>query len=132
MSNVNTIQRVYGAFGRGDVAAILEMVSDDADWEYIETPADVPWLQRRRGKQGVAAFFQSVAGLEMHRFVPKAFFEHENKVFSVLDIEFTVIATGKKLFEEDEIHIWKFNPDGKISGFRHRADTHAHHLAARK
>ena len=34
MSNVATIQSVYEAFGRGDIPAILEVVSADAAWEH--------------------------------------------------------------------------------------------------
>jgi ketosteroid isomerase-like protein len=30
--NVKTIQMVYEAFGRGDVAAILANVTDDVEW----------------------------------------------------------------------------------------------------
>ena len=30
--NVKTIAQVYEAFGRGDVAAILDAVTDDVDW----------------------------------------------------------------------------------------------------
>jgi len=30
--NVKTVQSVYEAFGRGDVSAILEVLTDDVDW----------------------------------------------------------------------------------------------------
>ena len=31
-SNIKTVESVYEAFGRGDVSAILETVTDDVDW----------------------------------------------------------------------------------------------------
>jgi uncharacterized protein len=31
-ANIKTIQQVYDAFGRGDVPAMLEAVTDDVDW----------------------------------------------------------------------------------------------------
>ena len=31
-ANIKTIAQVYEAFGRGDVAAILDAVTDDVDW----------------------------------------------------------------------------------------------------
>ena len=31
-TNIKTIAQVYEAFGRGDVAAILDAVTDDVDW----------------------------------------------------------------------------------------------------
>lgn len=30
--NIKTIQTVYEAFGRGDIAGILDAVSEDIDW----------------------------------------------------------------------------------------------------
>jgi hypothetical protein len=29
----------------------------------------------------------------------------------------------------DEVHIWRFDNEGKVASFRHRVDTHAQHLA---
>ena len=58
--NISIVQSIYAAFGRGDVPAILEDISDECDWEYGGSTADVPWLQRRTGRAGVGAFFQAV------------------------------------------------------------------------
>jgi ketosteroid isomerase-like protein len=32
MSNVATVQSIYEAFGRGDIPAILDRISDDVIW----------------------------------------------------------------------------------------------------
>ena len=37
MSNVATVQSMYEAFGKGDVQAILDRVSDDVDWDKWDT-----------------------------------------------------------------------------------------------
>jgi hypothetical protein len=42
-----------------------------------------------------------------------------------------VKKTGKKVTEEDEVHIWHFNDAGKITRFRHCVDTHQHVQAYR-
>ena len=33
MGTVETVQRIYEAFGAGDVPAMLELLADDVEWE---------------------------------------------------------------------------------------------------
>jgi ketosteroid isomerase-like protein len=129
MSHIPTVQEIYGAFGRGDVPAILARLADDVEWEYGVSSTDVPWLQPRRGHAGAGAFFASLAGFDITRFAPTTFLESGPVVVVLLQLEGTVKATGRPVVEEDEVHIWHFGADGKVTRFRHRADTHQHHLA---
>ena len=129
MSNVQTIQEIYTAFGRGDVPAILSRLSESVEWEYGPTSTSVPWLQRRRGRDGAAAFLASLAELEMHRFTPKEFLESDGVVVVLLDVDLTVRRTGRRIVEEDEIHVWRFDADGRVVRHRHGVDTHLHQLA---
>jgi len=48
--NIKTIQAVYEAFGRGDVGAVLDHVTDDVDWA-TETSSTVAPLVRRTQRQ---------------------------------------------------------------------------------
>ena len=128
MSNLETVQGVYEAFGRGDVPAILSRLAESVEWDSGST-SRVPWLQERRGREGATAFFSSVAGLEFRKFAPKTFLEGPGVVVVLLDVEFSVKATGKSVAEEDQVHIWNFNERGEISRFRHRVDTEKHALA---
>jgi ketosteroid isomerase-like protein len=43
--------------------------------------------------------------------------------------EASVRSTGRRIVEEDEVHIWHFDRAGKVTRFRHRADTHQHAAA---
>jgi ketosteroid isomerase-like protein len=129
MSNVRTIQEIYAAFGRGDIPAILSRLSESVEWEYGPTSTDVPWLQRRRGRDGAAAFFASLAHFDMHAFRPKEFLEGDGVVVVLLDVDFTVRATGRRIVEEDEIHVWRFDAEGRVVRHRHGVDTHLHQLA---
>jgi hypothetical protein len=52
-------------------------------------------------------------------------------VVALIDVEFTVKATGKRISEEDELHLWRFGPDGKVVRFRHGVDTHMHQIAVK-
>jgi ketosteroid isomerase-like protein len=73
MSQVDTVQRIYAAFGRGDIPAIIDELDDNVEWD-VEVPTPgVPWLQPRRGKTGVLAFFQSLAPLAFPTFDPHTF-----------------------------------------------------------
>jgi ketosteroid isomerase-like protein len=55
MGPIDTIQAVYAAFGRGDVAAILERVTDDADW--CRDVPGVPHLRHGVGREAAASYF---------------------------------------------------------------------------
>src|SRR5580704_5970393 len=57
--NIKTIQGIYEAFGRGDVQAVLDCVSDDVDWAAEASSAGAPWYGVRHGKAGVASFFEA-------------------------------------------------------------------------
>ena len=131
MSNLEVVQGIYKAFGRGDVPAILEKLSDQVDWEYSyrQTPNPVPWLQPREDQAGVAKFFESLSTVEFHHFTPKAFLEGPGMVVGLFDLEFTVKATGKRVVETDEVHIWHFDESGKVVRFRHCVDTYQHVMA---
>lgn len=131
MSHLRTAREIYEAFGRFDVPAILSKLSESVDWEYGATSNEVPWLQHRQGREGAMAFFTSLGGMEIHRFVPKTFLEGKDVVVALIDIEFTVKATGKRVVEEDETHIWYFNDQCQVIRFRHRVDTLQHALACR-
>lgn len=123
MSNLDTVRQIYAAFGSGDVPTILGHLHEAVEWEYGVNSTDVPWLQPRRGREGAGGFFVSLGEIDIHRFAVKNLLEGEGVVVALIDIEFTVKATGKKVVEEDEVHVWHFNSDGKATRFRHRADT---------
>jgi ketosteroid isomerase-like protein len=129
MSNLATVQGIYAAFGRGDIPAILSVLADDVEWEYGVNSTDVPWLQPRRGRDAVAGFFESLGGAEFHRLETTTFLETGSVLVVLLQVEATVRATGRRVTEADEVHIWHFDAAGKVARFRHRADTHQQHLA---
>ena len=131
MSNVQTVQAIYEAFGRGDVPAILDLMSDSVEWEQWEgyntgQDAGVPWLVHRSGKDGVAGFFAALAeGLEVHSFEPVNLLEGGGQVAATISIDGTATKTGER-FQDEEIHLWTFDESGKVTGMRHYADTAKH------
>ena len=49
-ANLKTIGAAYEAFGRGDVAAILDLVADDVDWAAEAASPTAPGYGVRHGK----------------------------------------------------------------------------------
>ena len=129
MGNVQTVQEIYALFGAGDVPGILAKLADDVDWQYGSGSTDVPWLQHRKGRAAVGGFFEALGNLEFHNFAPKQLLEGDGVVVSLVDVEFTVKATGKRVAEENEVHVWHFNSAGQVSRFKEGLDSHAHQRA---
>lgn len=131
MAHIDTVKTIYEAFGKGDIATILDQLADDVEWEYGINSTDVPWLQPRAGRARVVEFFQALSGMEIKTFLPKAFFSSDDAVLVLIELEATVRTTGRRIKEADEVHIWHFDAAGKVSRFRHRVDTHQHQMALR-
>lgn len=123
MNPIETVQQIYAAFGRGDIPFILARLADDVEWEH-DNAAPVPWLQTRRGRDQVPGFFDALfTHVEITEFVPTFFGAQGDTVVSLVNLKFTVRATGRTVVEPDEVHIWRFNAAGQVQRFRHRVDT---------
>ena len=129
MSHIETIQSIYEAFARGDIPAILARLSETVEWEYGVNSTDVPWLQPRRGRDGAAEFFQSLAALDFKAFGVHLIAGSGDTVVALCNVEAVVRDTGEPFTELDETHVWHFGPDGLVTRFRHRVDTHQQWLA---
>lgn len=127
--NVAAVQRIYTAFGRGDIPAILEHVAADVAWDYGLEHTGVPWLQERNGRAGVAAFFDSLAGFQIQRFEIKAILGQGPLVLALVEVEAVVARTGRKVADPAEVHVWHFDERGKVRRFRHAVDTLQHSRA---
>jgi ketosteroid isomerase-like protein len=124
MSNIETVQSIYEAFGRGDVPAILGHLADDVVWD-SDTPSwGLPWYEPRTGVAEVPAFFGALFdNVVLHRFEPKSFLSGGDQVAVVIDIELETKATGRSV-SDLEIHLWTFDNGGKVARFAHVLDRH--------
>ena len=119
--NVETVQAIYEAFGRGDVAAILDKLTDDVDWA-VEATGAAPWNGLRRGKEEVANFFKAIVDhSEVTEFTPLAFASNETDVMTVIRYGARILATGKS-GSMDLHHWWRFRGD-KVFFVRGTEDT---------
>ncbi len=120
--NVETIKSVYEAFGRGDVQAILERLTDDVDWAAEAASDAAPWYGQRRGKDQVTGFFEGIGGaLEVTEFTPLSFAANDNEVMVLIRFAVTARATGRTAAMNLH-HYWRFR-DGKIEYYRGSEDT---------
>lgn len=120
--NTKTIQRVYEAFGRGDVATIVDAVTDDVDWASDTSSTVAPWYGVHHGKDGVAEFFtQFGQTMEVQEFTPLTFAANESAVLTVVRFRSTSRATGKK--SEMNLHHYFVFTGGKISYYRGSEDS---------
>lgn len=124
MNPIERVQQIYAAFGRGDVPYILSCLASDVDWEHDASSSPVPWLQPLKGRHRVPSFFEALqSNVEITQFQPTQFFADGHTVVVLVDLEFIARASGVRVVEPDEVHIWRFNDQGLVQRFRHRADT---------
>lgn len=124
MNRIDIVQQIYADFGRGDVPAILQRLAEDVEWEYATGPNPIPWLQPLKGRDQVPKFFEALfSSVEITRFEVGKIFGDADTVVDLVTLEYTARATGRKVQEVDEVHIWHFNAAGQVQRFRHRADT---------
>jgi len=120
--NIKIIEQVYDAFGRGDVAAILDVVTDDVNWGAETTSTVAPWYGVRHGKDGVAQFFADYgSAMEVQEFGPISIAANDNDVLTVVRLRATSRATGRSV-AMDLHHVFTFR-DGRIAYYRGTEDT---------
>lgn len=126
-----TVMAIYEAFGRGDVAAILERLADDVSWDEGLRPTGLPYLAPRRGKQQVAGFFADLmANFELTRFDLGTPCVGTDQVIVPLVGAGRNVVSGGSVSDTVECHIWTFGADGRVTRFMHVFDYAVHELAA--
>ena len=119
---IAAVHRLYAAYGRGDVEAVLAEVSDDVEWGAEAASRSVPWYGEHRGKDDVARFFKEIAAnVDVTEFTPLSFTANDTDVVAVVKWAYTVHATGKRAAMHMQ-HWWRF-ADGKIVKFLGSEDT---------
>jgi ketosteroid isomerase-like protein len=129
--NLAAVQGIYEAFGRGDVPALLGALAEDVAWEQWgenhAQRAGVPWMQERRGREGAGEFFASIAAWEIHEFQVLSMMAGGDQV--AVEVVMDATPAGGTRYRDEELHLWTFGADGKVTRLRHYTDT-AKHIAA--
>lgn len=110
------VQQAYAAFAQGDVPAILDLLDDEVDWEFVGSE-NLEYAGLRRNRDEVAAFFTAVAAADaIHVFEPREFIEAGNHV-TVLGWERATALDTTEDFESEWVHVFTVR-DGKITRWR--------------
>ena len=121
-ANIKTIAEIYEAFRRGDVAVILDGVTDDVDWAAEADSSAAPWYGVRHGKDEVADFFAGFGStMEVEEFTPVSFAANDTDVLTVVRFQARSRSTGKAV-QMNLHHYFRFR-DGKIAYYRGTEDT---------
>jgi ketosteroid isomerase-like protein len=131
VDNATTVSAIYEAFARGDVPAILDRLADDVAWEQwadnFAQRAGVPDLAPRRGRDDVAGFFDVIGGWRVLDFAVLDVIGSGRQVVAEVRASFALPGEGR--FSDEELHLWTFGEDGRVTRLRHYCDT-AKHIAA--
>ena len=123
-TNVAVLQQGYEAFGRGDIPAVLELLTDDVEWT-MQGPSLIPFAGTFRGREGIEEFFSLLdETVEFEQFEPRKFIGQGDTVV-VLGYERDVVKQTGRGFEEEWAHIYTLR-DGKIATGLFIEDTAAH------
>jgi uncharacterized protein len=105
-ANVDIVQNIYAAFGRGDVAGILSLLDPQADLIFEGAPA-IAWSGNRHGRDGWATFFQTVAEHQSDTAVVgmEPFAVQGDHVVCAGRYQGVVKKTGKRI-DSPLVHLW--------------------------
>jgi ketosteroid isomerase-like protein len=119
---LNVVQEVYAAFGRGDVTGLLRKLTPDVAWEVSGRRGDYPTFGAWPGREGVLAFFQTMAEVEdIHEFAPVSLHPAGETVLAQGRVALTLKTNGRAL-AYDWLHVFEVR-EGKVAAFREFYDT---------
>jgi len=132
--NAAAVGAVYSSFGRGDVAAILELLADDVSWDgdwadNFGQRESVDHFRPRHGRAEVAEFFGALSQWSVHHLEVLSVVADDRLACAQVVIDATLPGGGR--FRDEELHVWTFGGDGRIVALRHYIDTAKHLAAAR-
>ena len=122
--NVRVAQQAFEAFGRGDMPALLGLVTNDVVWDTMGPSSAIPWASRRNGPEQVGQFFGDLTGaVEFQQLQPREFIAQGDRVVVLGHSDYTVRANGRPL-GQDWVMVLKLR-DGKVAEYQYFEDTAA-------
>jgi ketosteroid isomerase-like protein len=127
---VELVQNLYAAFGRGDIAYILEHIAPDCTW--VAPGEGIPNAGVYRGPEGAGEFFRRLAASEqVTAFEPREYFsDGQGNVVALGSEACTSLLTGKQA-KTNWAMVFRIR-DGKVTTWESYYDTAAYYLAHQK
>lgn len=123
--NIQVVQQMYAAFNRHDIPAVLDILSDDVDWQSPVNrtqPDEISWSMPRHGREQVEVFFKELgAKVQPDKLEPLEFTAQDDRVVVEGKNRGTVRSTGKA-YEHDWVMIFTVR-QGKIARMWHYYDS---------
>ena len=115
MTNTEIVQNTYAKFGSGDLAGLLELLSEDVHWQTPEIEG-AEFGGKRRGREDVGEFFATLAKEEdITHFEPLEFLAVEDKVV-VLGVSTSTVRETGNIYHTEWVHIFTIK-EGNIVSF---------------
>jgi ketosteroid isomerase-like protein len=128
IGNIETVRGIYAAFGRGDLAGVLDRLEETIVWITPGSSA-VPLAGRRTGRDEVRAFFEALAErLTFTVFDAREFIAQGNRVIALVHYEGRNNVTGRP-FSAESAMLWTIG-NGRAVRFQEYTDTEALAAAA--
>lgn len=111
-ANLANTKKGYAAFSAGDIATVMDLISDDIEWI---TPGNSAISGATHGKQELGAFFSRLAEKGFTT-TPQYWFADEERI---------VVLTQLSIAGEhvDGVDVFTFNAEGKIFKHQSAGDT---------
>ncbi len=110
-ANIELVQSLYAAFGRGEIATIVAAVTPDVMWHSKGRSKDHPAFGPRTGQAGVQDFFRIVAETQdVISFTPQEFYATGDHVFVLGHYAWKMHKTGREA-SSDWVHILTIKND---------------------
>ncbi|MFZ0546504.1 MAG: nuclear transport factor 2 family protein [Candidatus Promineifilaceae bacterium] len=122
--NVQVVQDLYAAFGRGDLPGLLALLDENVDWHFNGRPQDIPFAGRWQGHIRIVDLFRTIdLNCDVLEFGPDEVLIFDNHVLSLGYERVRVKATGRE-FETNWAHLFTLK-DGRVVRLREFYDTAA-------
>ena len=121
--NRQLVEQAYAQFKAGDIATLLQSMSEDVTWQLPEIE-NVPFSGKRQGRGAVGEFFSTLASLqEPSSFEEREFIAQGDKVVVLGHYVWQVKANGRTI-EGDFAHVLTVR-GGQIAAFQEYMDSAA-------
>lgn len=123
--NIEKIQQIYAAFGRGDVPTVVDAFAERLEHFGVEShgPVKAPWHCSAATRADVAEYFQKLLGtLEPLKFEVENVAAGGDYVYATTQQQFRVRANGNMLVLRNSVHRFKL-VQGRIVGWMATEDT---------
>ncbi|MFC0110910.1 nuclear transport factor 2 family protein [Kibdelosporangium aridum] len=120
MSDIKTIEGVYAAFGRRDLAAVLSTM--DPAVTFVQA-APLPWGGTYHGVEGVQTFLTRLLSHLDPQVTTEALYSSGDHVVQIGRTRGRVLGNGKD-FDLPEVHIWRL-ANTKIVSYQVHTDVPA-------